>query len=235
MLIPKFRSIVLRMFFPFAYLPIRALRLCFHLLYPILFWIPSFPQYQIIKSWIDWACMLPFYLIDLFGISDLYEIVNELINWNIRDINSHEKLMIEDVFSPEIPISYLRVNPSNLIAKKLRIAYVSFRQINYNGRIPNDIFIHEIVHIWQYHLFGAVYIYFAWKAQISKEGYDYGGSVQLLESIKNGKLFHEFNFEQQAEIIQDMYRKTYFTNPTSVNENEALAYNNYLNEMNQLS
>lgn len=235
MLVSKLRSIVLRMLFPFAYLPIRLLRLTFHLLYPILFWVPVLPQYQIIKSWFDWFCMIPFYLIDLFGISDLYEIANELINWKIRDINSHEKLMIQDVFAPDIPINHLRVNPSNIIAKKLRIAYVSFRQINYNRNIPNDIFIHEIVHIWQYQLFGAVYIYFAWKAQMSNEGYDYGGSSKLVESIQAGKLFHQFNFEQQAEIIQDMYRKTYFPDRTSVNENEVLAYNSYLDEMNKLS
>lgn len=235
MLIAKLRSIALRLCFPLVYFPIRLLRIVFHLLYPILFWVKGVAQYQIIKTWFDWLCMIPFYLIDLLGISDLYEIMNELINWKIRDINSHEKLMVSEMFTPVIPINQLRINPKNLIAKKLRIAYVSFRQINFNSSIPNDIFIHEIVHIWQYQIFGAVYIYFAWKAQMSQEGYNYGNASALIKAIENGKLFHEFNFEQQAEIIQDMYTQSYFSSLTSVNENEMLAYNRYRSEMNKLS
>ena len=235
MLISKIRSIVLRMFFPFAYFPIRLLRLVFHILYPFLFWVKGLAQYQIIKTWYDWFCMVPFYIVDLLGISDLYEIINEFINWNIRDINSHEKHMIAEMFTRDIPLDLLRVNPKNLIAKRLRIAYVSFRQINFNSSIPNDIFIHEIVHIWQYQIFGAVYIYFAWKAQMSQEGYKYGDAPALIKAIRNGKLFHEFNFEQQAEIIQDMYSHSYFTPPTSVNEDELLAYKQYRTEMNMLS
>ena len=233
--LPKFRSIVLRIFFSFAYFPIRLLRFVFHLLYPFLFWVKGVSQYQIIKSWLDWFCMIPFYLIDLLGISDIYEIVNELINWNIRDINAHEKYMIREIFANDIPINHIRINPANLIAKRLRIAYVSFRQINFNSSIPNDIFVHEVVHIWQYQIFGAVYIYFAWKAQMSKEGYHYGKAPALVKSLREGKLFHEFNFEQQAEIIQDMYRFSNFASHTSVNEDERFAYKSYQSEMNNLT
>lgn len=234
MLFSKLRSIVLRMCFPFVFFPLRLLRLVFHILYPIFFKL-DLAQYKIIKNLIDWLAMFPFYMIDLFGISDLYEIVNELINWKIRDINSHEKFMIKEVFTPDIPINTLRVNPNNQIAKKLRIAYVSFRQVNFNATISNDVFIHEVVHIWQYQLFGAVYIYFAWKAQISKEGYDYGKVPALIKGIQEGKLFHEFNFEQQAEIIQDYFRNTNFSNSNQIQSKELLAYTKYLNEMNNLT
>jgi len=141
--------------------------------------------------------------------------------------------MVEQVFKQNIPVEYLRVHDKNSIAKRLHIAYVSFRQINYNKRLSNDIFIHEMVHIWQYKTFGAVYIYLAWKAQMSKEGYDYGKAEALIENLKKGKLFHEFNFEQQADIIQDYYCsfnfKTY-----ELDEESMIAYDSYRNEMNRL-
>lgn len=232
MLSSKFRSILLRIMIPFANFPIRLLRLVFHLLYPFLFWIQDLAQYRIIKSWIDWLMMIPFYLIDLLGVCELYEIGNELINWKIRDINSHENLMIKELFPADIPIDLLRINPDNILAKQMSIAYVSFRQVNFNARISNDVFVHEIVHIWQYQLFGAVYIYFAWKAQISKEGYDYGRSPALIKGLKNGKLFLDFNFEQQAEIIQDYYREISFKNLTDEIDEESLsAFSSYHQEM----
>ena len=218
---------------PLAYFPTRLLRLFIHLFYPLFFWISKIPQYQIIHDWYDWFLMIPFYVIDLMGLAEIYEIVNELLNWNIRDLNSHEIQMIEQIFNFNIPIEYVRVHDKNSIAKQLSIAYVSFRQVNFNQRISNDVFIHEIVHIWQYNIFGAVYIYHAWKAQMSKEGYDYGASKALIEQLKRGKLFHEFNFEQQADIIQDYYKSRNFQS-FKLEDEALIAYRSYQNEMNSL-
>lgn len=229
----KVKSILYRIFFAFAYVPLRLLRLIIHFFFPLFFWVSKVPQYQIITNWYDWFLMIPFYVIDLVGLVELYEILNELINWNIRDLSSHEILMIEQIFHFNVPIEYIRVHSNNLIAKKLGIAYVSFRQINYHERLSNDVFIHEMVHIWQYNIFGAVYIYHAWKAQISEEGYDYGSATALIDHVKKGRLFHQFNFEQQADIIQDYYRSKNF-NSFSLDEESMLAYGNYQEEMNSL-
>ena len=92
-----------------------------------------------------------------------------------------------------------------------------------------------MVHIWQYQLFGAVYIYFAWKAQISKEGYDYGKAQALVAGVKNSKLFYEFNFEQQAEIIQDYFCSLNFSSRKIEDKEELAAYLKYREEMNQLA
>jgi len=230
----KLRSILYRLIFPLIYLPIRVVRLVVHIFYPFLHWFIKIPQYQIIKNWYDWFFMIPFYLIDIFGMSEIYEIVNEVLNWNIRDLNSHEIQMVEQIFLYNLPVEFVRVHSRNRIAKKLHIAYVSFRQINYYERLSNDIFIHEMVHIWQYKTFGAVYIYLAWKAQMSHEGYDYGKAPALIAELKKGKLFHQFNFEQQADIIQDYYCSINFKSH-SLDEESQLAYNNYRDEMNGLS
>ncbi len=233
MLLSKLRSILIRLIIPIINFPVRLLRLASHLFYPFLSKVSTMPQYQIIKDWYDWFLMIPFYVIDLFGLAELYEILNELINWNIRDLSSHEIIMIDQIFKSNSLTKRVRVHAQNNIAKKLRIAYVSFRQINFSERISNDILIHEMVHIWQYKIFGAVYIYFAWKAQMSEEGYDYGSAPALIKAVEQGKLFHEFNFEQQADIIQDYYKSRNFKSH-GLQGIEMAAYNAYHEAMNQL-
>lgn len=68
------------------------------------------------------------------------------------------------------------------------------------------VLIHELVHVWQYQHFGAVYIGKALKAQKSKEGYNYGGMENLYHQMLKGNTLTHFNFEQQAEILEDYYR-----------------------------
>ena len=65
--------------------------------------------------------------------------------------------------------------------------------------------VHELVHVWQYQKFGSLYIALALQAQFSAERYDYGGLHQLIR--KQGIPFaYAFNFEQQAEVVEDFYR-----------------------------
>ncbi len=233
---PKLRSLIYRLFLPIACFPIRLLRLIFHLLFPFLFWVQDVPQFQLIKRVLDWFFMIPFYLIDLLGICELYEIINELINWKIRDLNHHESLLIDKIFNKNsVDKTHLRISPANFLSKKFQIAYVSFRQINFHNYISDDVFIHEVVHLWQYQKFGAVYIYFAWKAQLSEEGYNYGQVDTLIKAFRGGKLFHQFNFEQQAEIIQDYYKNMFYEKRISASGKDFSIYVKYKNEMNNLT
>jgi hypothetical protein len=97
------------------------------------------------------------------------------------------------------------------ITPKLALAYVGFNTIYLNKPVSDDIFVHELVHVWQFQKFGSLYIYRALKAQLSKNTYDYGGPERILEVYHNQSEFTQFNFEQQAEIIQDFYRLKYST------------------------
>ncbi len=204
-LISKLRSVAIRFLLIPSLFPVRLLRLIFHFLRPILSGFVDIPQYKIKANFIDWTGMTFFYILDVFGIPEFYEILNELINWNIRDYNQQESKLIQQYFGKEVNEYSLRINTSNRVARFLKIAYVSFRQINFHGNIRDDIFIHELVHIWQFEKFGSIYIYFAWKAQLSDEGYDYGGIEELRLAANTGKKLYHFNFEQQAEIIQHYY------------------------------
>lgn len=68
--------------------------------------------------------------------------------------------------------------------------------------MPPATLVHEVVHIWQYNRVGAAYIPRALAAQRSAMGYNYGG----LRPLERGRSLEAFNYEQQADIIEDAYR-----------------------------
>ena len=79
------------------------------------------------------------------------------------------------------------------------------KPINSWGEMHDDVFIHELVHVWQYERFGAMYIAKALLAQ-REEGYNYGGRSRLAKARELGGKLTDFNFEQQADIVMDYYR-----------------------------
>ncbi len=98
---------------------------------------------------------------------------------------------------------------------------IYFGSTNYKGdesyyRCPEDYaFVHEMVHVWQFqhgriemfgfkHIFNyPIYLYTQFYNPDSL--YNYGGEIGLKEAKKSGKKFLDFNTEQQAMIIEDMY------------------------------
>jgi len=63
-----------------------------------------------------------------------------------------------------------------------------------------------MMHVWQYQNLGGVYAIKALHAQYKGNAYDYGGFEGLYNGMLQGKPLLSFNFEQQAEIIQDYCR-----------------------------
>ncbi len=152
------------------------------------------------------------YIMDVIAIPEIYQIVMRLFNWNTRQLQEDEILLAKSIFGNNISYDRVRINSTAKFGiKKIAIAYVSFNTINYDKKIKKEIFIHELVHIWQYQHFGSIYIARAIKAQRSKEGYDYGGPSTLYTMMLKGARLIDFNFEQQADIIEDYYKLT--TNP----------------------
>jgi len=71
----------------------------------------------------------------------------------------------------------------------------------------HDWLIHELTHAWQYQHVGWQYIVKALVAQFreKEKAYDFEGENGLLKSRKKGKLFKQFNPEQQGNITQSYY------------------------------
>ncbi|MCH7842505.1 MAG: hypothetical protein IID01_07025 [Chloroflexi bacterium] len=90
-------------------------------------------------------------------------------------------------------------------------AVTMFHTINlpakgHHSRGNLDLLVHEMVHVYQFELAGAVYIWQALRAQRTG-GYRYGGWDQLAEDRQRGRRFSGYNREQQGQIAQDYFKQ----------------------------
>jgi len=165
-----------------------------------IFYLPS-------QHFWEWIIDLPFYIMDIIFVPEVYYLGMRLFKWKIRKLNPEELTLGKSIFHDSINYNLVRVDDNATFGiKRIAIAYVSFNVINFQKEIKKEIFIHELVHIWQYQHFGSVYIGRAIKAQKSLEGYDYGGVEKLYTIMMKGGSLLDFNFEQQADIIEDYFK-----------------------------
>jgi hypothetical protein len=85
---------------------------------------------------------------------------------------------------------------------------VTTMHIIHAGRSMDEpLAVHELAHVAQYELVGAMYMPEAVHAQQFGQGYDYNAlHGSLSASIAAGAVFADFNREQQAQICEDLYR-----------------------------
>lgn len=154
-----------------------------------------------------WGLDTSLLLLEMFGLAEWYELGNFLVKRNTRPLTEVESALAFTIFGTALAYERIRIDEkAHLGPKKYRFCYVSFFTINSWGKMRDDIFIHELVHIWQYQQFGASYIPRALMAQRSPEGYNYGGVNQLRTVYGEQGNILDFNFEQQADIVADYYR-----------------------------
>jgi hypothetical protein len=195
----RFYTIALYAIYAF---PHRIKKLKDHLLFP--FFIN--PKHLKPVDWYDWPIDLLFYLFDVFFISDILEMMLIIFKPNTRSLNDLEHALLYEVYGDTIPLDYIKLDTTaRFLTKKYSFAYVSFNTINYWHSMMDQILVHEAMHIYQYHRFGSVYIYRALKAQNSSDAYDYGGIPGLSRARQEDKSLFDFNFEQQASIIEDYF------------------------------
>ena len=168
-----------------------------------LLWIKS-PRGK--HSFLRWFAGLLLLSIDLTPTVLIIETFLDLVKWKTRPLSLHEKAIALRVFEKHIPLHLIAFDPDSIpVTRKKTSAYVSFHTINSSPALQDHIFIHELVHVWQYHRFGSAYISESIWAQKWGGGYNYGG-LELLQKYSAGKGLVAFNFEQQADIIEDYYR-----------------------------
>jgi len=147
-------------------------------------------------------------IVDLTPLSLLYETIMDVIKTRSRALSAEEIKIAQSVFGVSVPLQLVTMDPTSLPVKQKRAsAYVSFHTINFDEELPPQTFTHELMHVWQYERYGSVYISEALWAQRWGGGYDYGG-LEPLVHYSQGKGLSAFNFEQQADIIEDYYRWT---------------------------
>jgi hypothetical protein len=172
----------------------------------------------------------PLMLLDVIFFFDLYEIISHKIKHNARHLTPDEVAKAKTVFADILDYSHIKIDEkATIMTKDKGIIYVGFNTINSWGALREDIFIHELVHVWQYQKFGAGYISNALKAQVSKEGYNYAYNKGWEKSAS----IHDFNAEQQADLVQDYYRlKKGFSAQWKLEKNVQIAdYQRFIDEI----
>lgn len=171
-----------------------------------LYWIAlTYPQR--IRRFFRWNTLYKpweacFFLLDLFLVLDLYEILANALKRSTRPLYDSEKFLARLVFGNAIPLDLVRIDESARIGTRFTgIVYVSGFTINSWGAFSDAILIHELVHVWQYSQQGAVYIPRALQAQRSAMGYNYGG----LQALRCATHISEFNLEQQGDLVMDYF------------------------------
>lgn len=159
-----------------------------------------------INRFLRWWLEMFFYLLDILGVPELYEILMDWVKWDTRPLTEKEINLAKPIYGDSISYNRIRIDETATIAcKRHHIYYVSFYTINSWGSFRKDIFIHELMHVWQFKKMGSIYIPRALLAQRTLLGYNYGGVEPLIVAKEKGKGFASFNLEQQADIVSDYY------------------------------
>jgi len=141
--------------------------------------------------------------LDLVGVFDLYEACTSGFFPNTRPLTAAEYRLLEPIFGNSVPYDLIRIDERAYAGPSwANFYYVSFHTINGWRPMNAPTLVHEVVHIWQYTHRGAAYIPRALYAQTTKMGYNYGG----LEPLRLSRELEAFNYEQQADIIEDAFR-----------------------------
>jgi hypothetical protein len=201
----KINGTGIRLLHIFWLLPIRIGRLGRHVFYGIFY--PErekviLPMNRFLLWWINAA----FLVLDILAVPELYEIMMVWSKWQTRGLTPEERKLARSIYGDSIFYDRVLVDETaKIICEKHHIFYVSFFTINSWGTFQPDIFIHELMHVWQFQKMGSVYIPLALLAQRTTAGYNYGGFEKLMEVIIRNGDFDDFNLEQQADIVSDYY------------------------------
>ena len=176
---------------------------------------------------------------DLLQLALVFRLVWPLLT-RVSRLNAEELEAAGQVLGPNaVRYASVRVAEDRLLRLIFKLnknrAITIFRTINLpaEGRHPRgnlDLFVHEMVHVYQFEKIGSLYIWEALKAQWSMEGYRYGPWKQLANDRLNGLHFSDYNREQQGQIAQDYYEDVLTPNLPPDNE-ERLAFQPFIDEL----
>jgi hypothetical protein len=170
-------------------------------------WWKSLVEVDTWKHFLKWITSRILEILEIGGIGEAYETLQDWVKFNTRTLNSSEVKAAKSVFGTRINTDFVRVDERAVIGPLFTDrAYTSFHTINSWGGESIDVMIHELTHVWQYENSGAIYMPQAVHAQKWGGGYQYGGVSGLQAKQATGKGLLSFNREQQAQIIQDFFQ-----------------------------
>lgn len=179
-----------------------------------------------------WSAVLGFRLFDLVGGPELLGLITRATTRS-TPLTGEEIGAAAGVLGPNaLRYGEVRVVEGGILRLVFRLngnrAFTAFHTINLpfaggHTRSHTEILVHELTHVYQYERIGSLYIGEAIRAQATA-GYDYGGPAGLLEALAVGRLYRDYNREQQAQIVQD-----YFT--CRQDSKDVTAYESFITQM----
>ncbi len=175
-----------------------------------------FRAIHIYKWWtvIFWPFELLLGVLHVLGMSHV--LMYCLKTKSTRSLTPEELQIGKLVFGSQMDYQLVRLNPASKIARKLKIAFVTGNQINFDQRMSDRLLVHELTHVFQFQQVGIVYIPRCLKAQHSREGYDIGEVLDHIDILNGLSHLGKLNYEQQAELLETLFVQR---------NNAALAYN----------
>jgi hypothetical protein len=124
-----------------------------------------------------------------------------------RAMTDYERSLAFEVFGSALAMDDVRLSEGGVMTIGGYSRTVPDHIYFDKGVLAQDIsiLIHELGHVWQYqHGAGIVSV-----ACAAIEGdYDYGGEQGLRDAMTHRKSFWDFGYEEQAQILQDYFRKS---------------------------
>lgn len=146
-------------------------------------------------------------LADILFIPEMLMALNRVAKPNTRRLTEEEIALARSVFGKNLDVEKVRIDDRAQVGcRKYHFAYVGFCVVNSWGKLGPAIFLHELVHVWQFQQSGSVYIPRALWAQRTPMGYDYGGLPAIQKAAGEGRGLEAFNFEQQGDVVADYFR-----------------------------
>ncbi len=160
---------------------------------------------------------IPLLLAECLLLTDLFAVATIAFRRSaFRALLPREQHLGEAYYGQQIDWSLLRCCDSSRIARKRGIAFVVLNTVYFDKSLPDDVWVHELMHVYQYQRYGATYIPRALQAQRTHEGYNYGTFTTFSHLT-------ELNAEQQAELMQDYCRRKLGLKPNQTNNTQDLA------------
>ena len=164
---------------------------------------------------LTWMGLVLLHLLELAGVGEALQLIWGLI-FRLRPLTAAEQTASESVHPRGlVPYWQVRVDDDSYLIKigtalasafktKVSPGAITTMHIIHapKGGLSLPTAVHELTHVAQYELVGAVYMPEALHAQGSAAGYDYG---DLTAARAAGQHFADFNREQQASICEDYY------------------------------
>ena len=168
---------------------------------------------------LEWLGSAVIHLLEFFGVGEALELLWGLI-FRLRPLTGAEVSASSSVHPAGlIPYWQVRVDDDSVLLRigvklaslfKTKVtpgAVTTMHVIHLpKGGVGLEVMVHELTHVAQYELIGAVYMPQALHAQGSAAGYDYG---DLTKAHAAGIHFSDMNREQQAQICEDYYLVTH--------------------------